>query len=446
MTQTVPARCRVTRPTELLAPRLDELNHIPALVLSTAEPRIWSGRPASPGARLWKPFGPTLAKDLPMRSLIFATQGVGDVIMAYPLIRAVTAYQQDAALVVTKSRYEGEIARLGRVGKGRMRTVGLRELGATSASRFVRLLARLRAHRPETSAMAHGVDPLRGGILSRLSGATIRVGPAAPRTARLFTHHLPGDESGRSLFHKTDYACWAAAQLGRMTDASVRASMPRDEIAQLSRPLLGTDDGPWIGLAVGSGWAERHKRLPVERTCSLIHVLSERLPDVRIALLGGETERDLNSQLVSVAGFRGVNLTLRTSPRQLLAVLHRCAVAIATCNGVSHMAAAAGCPVVGLFGPTNPALTGPFAVPLQVISNHLACAPCYRRGFITGCGDPVCMQLDVERIVSAVERFLRERTPPHRGDAPAARYFRPHVAPSGGASPFLATRSATLTR
>ena len=51
-----------------------------------------------------------------------------------------------------------------------------------------------------------------------------------------------------------------------------------------------------------------------------------------------------------------------------MAVIERAACVIAHDSGPLHMAVGLGCPCLGLYGPTNPALTGPYRQPASVIT------------------------------------------------------------------------------
>jgi ADP-heptose:LPS heptosyltransferase len=179
--------------------------------------------------------------------------------------------------------------------------------------------------------------------------------------------------------------------------------------------VLTAGSGPLIGLAFGSGAGEAHKRPPLPVATRIVRELEQAFPRATLALLGGPAEVQLNDALAALPEFRGLNLTGRTAdPAQLLGVLANCRLLVSACNGVSHFAAVAGCPVVGLFGPTNHSVTGPHGVTLEVVSRGLECSPCYRRGFQRGCGRPVCMELEALPVVEAVTRIINAR---HAGAA-----------------------------
>jgi heptosyltransferase-2 len=71
-----------------------------------------------------------------------------------------------------------------------------------------------------------------------------------------------------------------------------------------------------------------------------------------------------------------------------------------------HVAAAAGVPVVALFGPQSPVKFGPWSSRARVIYKGMACSPC-RQKFFTECQPSARMRpACVERIT--VEEVLEE--------------------------------------
>ena len=74
-----------------------------------------------------------------------------------------------------------------------------------------------------------------------------------------------------------------------------------------------------------------------------------------------------------------VNLGGRTTLRELACLYRQAALVITTDSGPMHLAAAVGTPVVALFGPTDPARTGPYGPGHRVIRRGLACMPCFRK-------------------------------------------------------------------
>ena len=70
-----------------------------------------------------------------------------------------------------------------------------------------------------------------------------------------------------------------------------------------------------------------------------------------------------------------------------------------------HMAAAVGCPVIAIFGPTDPFVWGPRGKIQKIIYKGLDCRECFHPGCFRG--DQSCMQLiAVDEVLSAVKNFL----------------------------------------
>jgi len=88
-------------------------------------------------------------------------------------------------------------------------------------------------------------------------------------------------------------------------------------------------------------------------------------------------------------------------------LLRRMAVFVATDTGPLHMAAALGVPVVGLYGPTRFAETGPFAQsPAVVVRKALSCQPCYGSDRQRTCSRNLCMEsIEVSEVVEALDRM-----------------------------------------
>src|SRR5204862_565671 len=64
---------------------------------------------------------------------------------------------------------------------------------------------------------------------------------------------------------------------------------------------------------------------------------------------------------------------------QTAAVLSVADLLVTNDTGPAHVAAAVGCPVVVIFGPTNPLTTRPFSALAEVVRRPPDCAPCMLR-------------------------------------------------------------------
>jgi ADP-heptose:LPS heptosyltransferase len=75
------------------------------------------------------------------------------------------------------------------------------------------------------------------------------------------------------------------------------------------------------------------------------------------------------------------DMVIRDMPLpELAGILPYCAAFIGNDSGITHLAAAAGCPVIALFGPSDPVVWGPRgSKDVKILYHSLACSPCHHR-------------------------------------------------------------------
>ena len=114
---------------------------------------------------------------------------------------------------------------------------------------------------------------------------------------------------------------------------------------------------PRLALAPKSRWPA--KDWPLEKFAEAARtVRAER--DVDIVVLGGREDRAAGELLVAAVGERAWNLCGQTPLIQLGSLLSEVDCLLCNDSGPMHFAAAVGTPLVALFGPTDPAKTGPW--------------------------------------------------------------------------------------
>jgi heptosyltransferase-1 len=103
-------------------------------------------------------------------------------------------------------------------------------------------------------------------------------------------------------------------------------------------------------------------------------------------LTGGPEDVPRAARIMAATRGRALDLTGRTSLHELVAVIGNARCVVSCDTGPMHLASALGVPLVALFGPSDPARTGPYRG--RVIRKPLACSPCNRKH----CQDPRCME------------------------------------------------------
>jgi ADP-heptose:LPS heptosyltransferase len=140
---------------------------------------------------------------------------------------------------------------------------------------------------------------------------------------------------------------------------------------------------PLLAVILGSSWPSRIY-FP-ESTAAVIRKVARpdgESPALFPVLLGGphENETKLADEVIRhLDGVPALNLAGRTSLRDLIAIFPECAVAFGPDSGPMHIAAAAGCPVVSLWGATSAERSAPWGFADLAISGAIPCHPCYLR-------------------------------------------------------------------
>lgn len=101
----------------------------------------------------------------------------------------------------------------------------------------------------------------------------------------------------------------------------------------------------------------------------------------------------------------------RTALGPLAALFRRCKLVVGVDNGPLHLAVAVGVPTVHLFGPTDPAVFGPWGDPAlhRVVASEWPGAPCGRLDLEPPAGKhAACMEsISLERVAAECEGLLR---------------------------------------
>jgi len=123
----------------------------------------------------------------------------------------------------------------------------------------------------------------------------------------------------------------------------------------------------------------------------------------QVIFTGSKEDRPVIESILSVMKNRAFNFAGKTGLKELAALYGRCRALITTDTGPMHMAAAMGCRVVALFGPTSPLRTGPYGSAHRVITSGAECSPCFKKA----CDQWSCMRnITVDSVFEAVEEIL----------------------------------------
>jgi len=133
---------------------------------------------------------------------------------------------------------------------------------------------------------------------------------------------------------------------------------PSDADMREARRLLPADPHPFVAIHPGSGG--KQKTWSSGNWKALIARMRHRMPTARMAIVGGESDDCALETLREAFHNDSQAIFLESLPLPVLGAVFTLAhFFVGHDSGISHLAAAAGCPCVLLFGPTDPAIWAP---------------------------------------------------------------------------------------
>ncbi|HEY7289980.1 MAG TPA: glycosyltransferase family 9 protein [Vicinamibacterales bacterium] len=263
----------------------------------------------------------------------------------------------------------------------------------------------LRQNRYDVAIDLQGL--LKSAVLARASGARRVIGfsrrYARESFASLF--YSQSYDAGRGgLYDPRETRHVVAINLGLLTLLGIqtdRPAFPIDAVeSTAARRACEATGGRYALLNPGAAWP--NKRWPPERFAALAAALRDR-QHLMSVVLWGPGEESLARETVAAAGGAAI-ATDRTAIADVVALARGAAVMVSGDTGPTHIAAAVGTPLVGLYGPTRAVRNGPL-LPQDVAVTRDAICQCHH---LRRCKlDRMCLlDIEVAEVLSAVERRL----------------------------------------
>jgi lipopolysaccharide heptosyltransferase I len=343
-----------------------------------------------------------------MHILIVKLGSIGDVVHTLPALAAIRGQMLDAEISWVVEERSAEILRnnqlidnLIEIDTRSLRGGKVIEEIVLDASKQV---TALRKHKFDLAIDFQGL--MKSGLVTRLSGARVRFG-FAKKDLR---------ESGARIFYtntvETPEKTHVIRKLLALAGGALKITVPDNDfvfpiatspghISEADSAIANAGEGQFALLNPGGGWVT--KLWHAEKFGLLADAVWERLGLVSIITTGPD-ESELAER--AAAASRSGRLTLaHPSLKGFYEMARRTQVYVGGDTGPTHIAVAAGAPVVGLFGPTEWWRNGsPNPDDICVERFDIDCRiDCHRRT----CSNWICMDSDVETAFTAVAERLR---------------------------------------
>lgn len=243
---------------------------------------------------------------------------------------------------------------------------------------------------------------IKSAMVAKLSGAKTILGfvdPWEKPASLMYTSKIKVNPT-HVVERNRELVLALAEQFGDTSDKGRFGSLLPDgdeEFAQSKLPELKLDSRFAI-LNPGAGWGA--KQWPVDRYAEVARALGK--DGVRSLVNFGPGEEEL-ARLVEDQS-EGDAIAAQFTISQLIAVTRRASLFIGGDTGPLHLAAALKVPVVALFGPTDPARTGPYGTRSVVLRDPTSVTS-HKRNRETEVG---LKNITAEQVIAAARQLLQQ--------------------------------------
>ena len=339
--------------------------------------------------------------------LILRLGAMGDILHALPAVTALRAAHPDWFLGwAVEPQWRGLLATENAVARGPAMPVadqlhivpakqwGRRLLSAATIGDIRRVRQELRTARYDVCVDLQGA--MRSAVLGKWAHPRRLIGEEKPRewAARyLFDEPIPTKGT-----HVIEQAVEVANAVGREELPAMLPWLPVSETAEryCDTQLAALGGRSFAILNPGAGWGA--KRWPAERYGEVARALAAR--GFGVVINAGPGEETLAQEVNAASGNAGIALSPELD--ELIALTRRSSLVIAGDTGPLHLASALGKPVVGIFGPTDPARNGPYGMRAHVLRDATSLTS-HKRKDQTEAG---MLLITVDEVVQAAKEML----------------------------------------
>jgi len=345
-----------------------------------------------------------------VKILVRATNWVGDAVMSIPALEAIRGRWPGAEIAILGRAWVADLYR----GQGFAdRLLVLDHGGQHRGARGIeRLASALRRERFDVAVLLQ--NAFEAAWIAWRAGIPERIGYARDARKFLLTRAVEVPRQGELPAHESYYylellrrAGWIE-RLGTVEAIQLRVDAATRERAESTLRRAGARGGAFrVVLAPGAAYGSAKCWLPERYAALADRLIAE--GDADVVLSGTAAERAVAQQIAVGMQHRPIVLAGETPIGELPAVLSLCHLFIGNDSGAMHVAAAVGLPVVGIFGPTDPAGTAPVTPRFQLVRETVSCSPCFLRHCPV---DHRCMKrIEVDAVYAAARPWLARSAP-----------------------------------
>ncbi|MCX7914359.1 MAG: lipopolysaccharide heptosyltransferase II [Thermodesulfovibrionales bacterium] len=251
-------------------------------------------------------------------------------------------------------------------------------------------------------------------LLAFMAKIPERVGYNRDKRGFLLTTPIPFKNDDRRIHH-IDYYLNLLRAFGIKAEYSIPYIFQSLVERVDARKKLSIMKKPIVGINAGATYGSAKRWLP-DRFAEVISLFLQELKG-SVVIFGAKNEEYISKDIEGIVRktlahkkdfsleSRLLNLTGKTTVRELINLISECDIFISNDSGPMHLSYAVGTPVIAIFGSTSPELTGPPKNGNVVLKANVDCSPCFRRSCIYN--EIRCMlKITSEEVFAAIRQVL----------------------------------------
>ncbi len=325
--------------------------------------------------------------------LCIKPRGIGDVVLSTIILENLKAYFKDAKIdYLTEDFAVSAVANNPLVNK----VLSMR-------NKEFPLSVALRIRREKYNMVFDLWSNPRSAQITFLSGIKYRIGFAY--RGRKYAYNILAT-SGRGAHHSAEHNLELLKIIGvPVTSKNIHYNVPEKENTAAKdylKNILPAGHSVF-GIIPSGGWAS--KRCDASKWVDICKAIYKKYKVVFLILWGPGDEDDANYLRTHFPG--KTFLAPPTSVKEMAGYIKNCSMVLANDSGPMHISAAMGIPTLGIFGPTNPEMHGPYSGKSDyIIKKDLPCIICNKQE--CPLHHECFLDLPVNDVINKIELLIRK--------------------------------------
>lgn len=249
----------------------------------------------------------------------------------------------------------------------------------SGVSGMLRMALDLRRRRFDAALLFQ--NAIDAAILAFLAGIPDRTGYATDGRRFLLTNAITVTEEIAALHHVEYYLrLLSGSGIPIPAEPRMRLLVTEEERVAMRVRLAGEgirETDFVLAINPGATYGSAKRWYP-DRFAAAADALSEEW-NASVVLVGSAPEKPLADDIAAAMLRKPLNLSGRTTVRELMALLSLCGFLVTNDSGPMHIAAALGVPLTAVFGPTDWRKTSPWTRRARIVRVDVDCSPCMLR-------------------------------------------------------------------